>query len=206
MRVAVFGATGGIGYSTALEAHKAGHTVRALVRDPRKLPFPDGVELVVGDATHPEDVRRVLDGCSVLFYCLNVSFAEDWSGKVQSFLAPSVEGCRAGGIRLVFPGSVWVFGRGQPGDLVDESRPRTPCSAKGRVRVELEQRLADSGVRFTILRLPEFYGPNVTTLTGPAFQSALRGKTIYWPAPLDVPVEFVYMPDAAVALVEVGVA
>ena len=56
MRVAVFGATGGIGYSTVLEAQKAGHAVRALVRNPRKLPFPDGVEVVVGDATDPATV------------------------------------------------------------------------------------------------------------------------------------------------------
>jgi nucleoside-diphosphate-sugar epimerase len=55
-----------------------------------------------------------------------------------------------------------------------------------------------------MVRLPEFYGPHVVTLTALAFRSALRGGRTFWPGPLDVEVEFVFMPDAAEALVQVG--
>jgi nucleoside-diphosphate-sugar epimerase len=68
----------------------------------------------------------------------------------------------------------------------------------------MEQALRDSGCRFCIVRLPEFYGPHVVTLTAQVFRAALRDARTLWPGPLDVAVEFVFLPDAARALLQVG--
>ena len=57
-----------------------------------------------------------------------------------------------------------------------------------------------------MLRLPEFYGPSVSSLTTRVFRAALAGRRTLWPGPLEVAIELVYMPDAARALVEVATA
>ncbi|MBV9122421.1 MAG: hypothetical protein JO112_03535 [Planctomycetes bacterium] len=68
----------------------------------------------------------------------------------------------------------------------------------------MEQTLRDSGCRFCMVRLPEYYGPQVVTLTARVFQAALRGTRMLWPGRLSVEVEFVLMMDAAEALLQVG--
>jgi nucleoside-diphosphate-sugar epimerase len=57
-----------------------------------------------------------------------------------------------------------------------------------------------------MVRLPEFYGPHVVTLTARVVRAALDGKRAVWPGKLDAPIELVYMPDGAAAMVEVGTA
>src|SRR5438270_1109051 len=100
--------------------------------------------------------------------------------------------------------NVWIYGPGRPGQLVRETCVPSPTSKRGRLRAAMEQALRDSGCRFCVVRLPEFYGPHVVTLTAQVFRAALRGSRTYWPGHLDVEVEFVFMPDAAQALVRVG--
>ena len=51
-----------------------------------------------------------------------------------------------------------------------------------------------------MVRLPEYYGPQVVTLTAQIFRAALRGARTLWPGPLGAEVELVFMPDAAEAL------
>jgi nucleoside-diphosphate-sugar epimerase len=68
----------------------------------------------------------------------------------------------------------------------------------------MEQTLRDSGCRFSVVRLPEFYGPHVVTLTAQVFRAALRDARTLWPGPLDVEVEFVFLPDAARAMLQAG--
>jgi nucleoside-diphosphate-sugar epimerase len=70
----------------------------------------------------------------------------------------------------------------------------------------MEQLIRAAGVRYAIVRLPEFYGPSVVTLTAHVFRTALANRRALWPGPLDVTIELVYMPDAARALVEIATA
>ncbi len=70
----------------------------------------------------------------------------------------------------------------------------------------MEQRIRLAGVRWAMVRLPEFYGPSVVTLTARVFRAALADRRALWPGPSEVEIELVYMPDAARVLVEVAVA
>lgn len=70
----------------------------------------------------------------------------------------------------------------------------------------MEQAIRDAGITYALIRLPEFYGPSVTTLTARPIYAALKDRRTLWPGLLDVDVELVYMPDAARALVAVAVA
>lgn len=74
MRCVVFGATGYLGGRLVPELLRAGHTVRVLARTPGKLadaPWRDQVDIVRGDVTVDEDVRRALAGQEVLYYLVH---------------------------------------------------------------------------------------------------------------------------------------
>lgn len=62
MRIAVFGATGGIGKHVVDQALAAGNEVRALTRDEGRLPAHDGLSAVVGDIADADAVARVIEG------------------------------------------------------------------------------------------------------------------------------------------------
>lgn len=205
-RILVTGATGSLGSNVVAEAARRGLEVHALVRDPGRAHGADGVELVQGDALDAAALTRALEGREALFHLVNVALRPDWVDTTARLLDAALVACRATGARLVFPGNVWIYGRGVAGDAIPESRPPAPCSKLGRARLIKEERIRAAGVRFVIVRLPEFYGPHVQTLTGPPLKQIVAGRTGLWFGPPDLAVEFVFMPDAARVLLDVGLA
>lgn len=88
----VIGATGSIGRLVVEEAAKAGHRVRALVRDPRKSrDLPQGTAVVVGDVTKPESLLTAVDGVDAIVFTLG----SDGAGKAGA------EAVDYGGVRNV---------------------------------------------------------------------------------------------------------
>lgn len=67
MKILVTGATGTVGSSVVRLLEGTGNEVRALVRDPGKASLADSVEVVQGDLTSAQDVRRALDGVDRAF-------------------------------------------------------------------------------------------------------------------------------------------
>ncbi len=202
MNVTVLGATGGLGRNVVDAALSRGHAVKALVRDPKRAKLPAEVSVVNGDAT---DLERVKEACAaeVVFFCVNPPFSE-WASAFPPLLDAAIAGCRATGARLIFPGNVWIYGEVEPGVLIGESRAPSPSSVRGTLRAQMEKTLFTSGVDVLLVRLPEFYGPSVVTLTARVFRAVLENQRLLWPGPLDRELEFVFMPDAAKALVAVA--
>lgn len=200
MNVTVLGATGGLGRNVVDAALARGHSVRALVRSKHSL--PPAVTVISGDAT---DLEKVKETCAaeVVFFCVNPPFS-DWARAFPPLLKTAIDAARATGARLIFPGNVWIYGEVEPGALVDEARVATPSSERGRLRATMEETLFSSGIDARLVRLPEFYGPNVVTLTARIFRAVLEERRLLWPGPLDRELEFVFMPDAAKALVTIA--
>ena len=75
MRVLVTGGTGFIGAHTAAGLVRAGHDVRLLVRDPKRIETTVGrldagaMDHVVGDITDRASVEAALDGCDAVVHC-----------------------------------------------------------------------------------------------------------------------------------------
>jgi nucleoside-diphosphate-sugar epimerase len=205
--ICVLGAAGGLGSACVRAAVAAGHSTRALLRTARPGLFPDGAKTVLCDANDPNSLARAAEGCSALLYCVNAPLAR-WHVDLPRMLHSAREACRITGARLVFPGNVWSYGPRAPGELLDEQRPLTPSSRKGQVRAELERQLSASSIEFVCARLPEFYGPNVANpLMGGPFRAALAGKSILWlGGPLDITVEYIFIDDAAQAMVKLALA
>ncbi|HEY1186321.1 MAG TPA: NAD-dependent epimerase/dehydratase family protein [Gemmata sp.] len=87
------GATGFVGSHIAEALARAGHTVRALVRQGSDTGFLAslGVTVVSGDLTDLEALGRAADGCDVVVNC--AAKVGDW-GHVDGYRAVNVEGLR----------------------------------------------------------------------------------------------------------------
>jgi putative NADH-flavin reductase len=71
MKIAIIGATHGIGLELAKAALADGHEVTALARVPARMPITDArLRVVAGDAVDPDAIAKVVEGQDVVCVCL----------------------------------------------------------------------------------------------------------------------------------------
>ncbi|MCR9283185.1 MAG: NmrA/HSCARG family protein [Rhodobacteraceae bacterium] len=86
MTILVTGATGNVGSNVVEQLVNRGKSVRALVRDPSKANFPDGVDVMNGDLLDMDSLRNAFSGVSTLFL-LNGVVADEFT---QALIALNV--------------------------------------------------------------------------------------------------------------------
>jgi len=97
MTILVTGATGNIGRQVVEHLVKRSADVRALVRDPSKASFPEGVSVAQGDFLDVDSLRKAMSGISTLFL-LNAVVPDEFT---QALIALNV--ARSSGIeRIVY--------------------------------------------------------------------------------------------------------
>ena len=148
MRILVTGGTGFIGGHVLRELANSEHRVRCLVRPTSSTTEAEaaGAELIVGDVTDPESVRRAVDGCEAVIHAANVY--DFWLKHTSEFRAVNVEGTRnvmeaalAVGIRKVVHVSSFVVYEGCTQACPNEqSEPGTPSASRySRSKADAEQ-------------------------------------------------------------------
>jgi len=206
----VLGATGGIGGEVALALLKRGWRVRSLHRKPEqathRTPHLAQVQWVAGDAMHREDVVAAAQGAEVILHGVNPPGYRNWRGLALPMLENSIAAARASGTRLVFPGTVYNFGPDAFPNLTENS-PQNPLTRKGKIRVEMEERLkaaSRDAVRTLIVRAGDFFGPR----TGNSWfaQGLVKpGKpvrSILYPGRPNVGHAWAYLPDVAATIAQ----
>ncbi len=197
--ILVIGATGGIGGAAAAAFLRGGWRVVALNRDPETAAAHaprSGLLWVKGDAMRSEDVARAAAGADIVFHGANPPGYRNWKGLALPMLASSIAAARQADARLLLPGTVYNYGP-DAGTLLDEDAPQHPQTRKGLIRVEMERRLEDSGVKTLIVRAGDFFGPAAGNnwfgqgLVKPG--QPLR--SILYPGPHDVAHQWAYLPD-----------
>ena len=78
MTILVTGATGNVGRHVVDQLVRRGANVRALVRDPAKANFPEGVEIAQGDLLDVDSLRAAFSGVTTLFL-LNGVVADEFT-------------------------------------------------------------------------------------------------------------------------------
>lgn len=99
MDIALFGATGRTGRRVLQRLLDRGDRVRALARDPERLPASPRLVAIGGDARDAAAVARTLDGASAAIVCLGMADitvpATDFSDSVRTI----ADGAKAAGAR-----------------------------------------------------------------------------------------------------------
>ena len=170
----VTGATGLVGHNIAAELLRRGRAVRCLVRDLERAraSVPAGAELVAGDVTDADSVRRAVAGCSVVYHAAGLP--EQWLRDPATFDRVNRGGTEivgeaalaAGVERFVHTRTIDVF-RGGPGEHYDESM--LDPEPKG-THYERSKQAADRWVAGAVARgLPAvFLHPGAVYGPGPA--------------------------------------
>ena len=213
MLALVTGAPGFVGHHLVRELIGRGDRVRCLVRRPG---LPDAlagldVEIVLGDVTRPETLRRAVDGVAEIYHLA----ARLSATHERQMLETNALGTRhvldaALGskdlVRFVHCSSLAVTGPcradAQP---VVESTPPAPVSWYGRSKALAERAVAafaDAGMPTTIVRPPVVYGPRDRGLLS-VFQAVAKGlRPLLGREPKSY--SWIYGPDLAQALVVLG--
>jgi nucleoside-diphosphate-sugar epimerase len=208
----IIGATGGVGSAAAQALLAEGWRVRALARDVDRARRGSGrlgpIEWVAGDAMAPDTVVRAAEGARLIVHAAHPAGYRDWDKLCLPMLASSITAARAGGARIVLPGSIYNYGP-DAGEVLGEASPQHPLTRKGKIRVAMESMLAEgaaTGVRVLVLRAGDFFGAAAPS----SWFSAARvrpGKAVrfvLYPGLPEVGHAFAYLPDLAAALVRVA--
>ena len=201
-KIALFGAAGVVGQSIAAAIGAHGQPYRVVGRTEASLRKVFGTdplaEIVTWNPDSPASVQAAAAGVETLIYLVGVDYT-----KFQlhpELMRKTLAGAIAAGVKnILLIGTVYPYGRAKSRP-VREDHPREPHTFKGRMRKAQEDLLmqahADGCINATVLRLPDFYGPGVeASLLHGAAKAAVHGGTADMLGPLDLPHEFVFVPD-----------
>lgn len=210
----VIGATGGTGAVIVTELVKRGVPTIAFGRSHQKLEElasglgnPAHLSFAIGNAFRSDDIAAAAKDADVLFHCANVSYNE-MASKLVSLGESVMEAADRLSLKVVVIDGIYPYGRRQM-DRVTEEHPKQPHTKKGKVRLTFEQMIFSNRwkkARPMIVRLPDYYGPtaNQASYLGGTLEAIAAGKMAFFIGNMKTPREYVYLPDAAIMIVELA--
>jgi len=201
-QIGLFGAAGAAGRSIAHALSTAGRRYRVIGRGRQALQASFGhdplAEVVTWNPDDPATIAVAAAGLQTAVYLVGVPYHQ--FEQHPALMQKTLDALRAAGVqRLILIGTVYPYGRARS-TPVTESHPREPHTFKGKMRLAQENLVIDAhghnGLETLVLRLPDFYGPGVerSFLHG-VFEGAAKGARAQMIGPIDVPHEFVFMPN-----------
>jgi len=158
--VLVTGGTGLVGSRLLTRFVEAGIPVRGLVRAGKELPA--GVEAVTGDILDPQTLPSALAGVTDVIHLAALFRTADEAGiwrvnleGTRALIAATLE--HAPDARVIMASTSNVYGP-ELGHPAREDDPTTASHAYPASKIQAEQLLRESGLRWSILRLPFVYG------------------------------------------------
>jgi nucleoside-diphosphate-sugar epimerase len=205
----LFGATGSVGKALAAKLAERGQPFRVVGRSEERLrrdfrAYEPLVEYCAADLSDRVAAARAAAGVDTVFYTVGVPYPQFEQHPKLTRVA--LEVTAAAGVRhFVHLSTVYPYGVPRQ-EFVSESHPRNPKAFKGRMRKEQEDLVLAAnnpkGMRTTILRAPDFYGPDSElSYVRAIFDAALNGGTANVIGPIDTPHEFIFVPDVAETLI-----
>lgn len=201
-KIALFGASGAIGRSIAAAFRARAQPYRVVGRNRAALEKAFAAdhyaECVAWNPEDPLSIQAAAEGVETLIYMVGVEY---WQFALHPVLMQkTLDAALAAGVKkILLIGTVYPYGLPHYTPL-DEGHPRQPNSYKGKMRKAQEDLLmaanSSGKIEAAILRLPDFYGPDVEkSFLSEAIKAAQYGGTANMVGPLEPPHEFVFVPD-----------
>ncbi len=211
MRAFVTGGTGFIGSRLAAKLCERGDDVVALVRNPDKASElqQKGVELIEGDLTDVDAIRRGVEGADACFHGAAIYKVGVPKSQHEEMYETNVRGTervldtaiQAGVPKIVYVSTVNVFGN-TGGQVVDETYKRPPgdyLSYYDQTKYEAHQVALDriaKGAPIVIVQPGGVYGPGDHSEVGNMIDQFRTGKLPFVPFP-DLGLNLVHVDDVA---------
>lgn len=202
-KVGLFGAAGAAGQIIAAALSAAGRDYRVVGRSRQPLEAAFGhdphAEIVTWNPDDPASIQAASAGLQTVIYLVGVPY--DRFAEHPPLMERTLAGVTAAGVeRFILIGTVYPYGRARS-NPIREDHPREPHTFKGQMRLAQEKLVlaahGRNGLSTLVLRLPDFYGPGIErSLVNGVFEGAANGTRAQMIGPVDVPHEFIYLPDA----------
>jgi nucleoside-diphosphate-sugar epimerase len=204
----VFG-SGPVGLAVVDTLIAQGKKVRVVSRSGARRSVPAAVEVVRGDATHPEDTRQVCAGASHVYNCTNARDYHRWPQQFPPLQRGILAGAASAGAKLVVMENLYMYGPHGGGPMTEATPLRGHGSRSTTRRLLTEELFAAhraGQVRAVSVRASDLLGPHVTeSLVGERFFGPLlAGKNVQVFADPDVPHSLSFVGDVGRAMVMVG--
>jgi len=182
-RVLVTGATGFVGSHLAESLLADGHTVRLLIRDPRRLRWfkPDSFEIVIGDVTSELAINEAVREVDVVIHCAGVTKSanadEFYRVNDQATRALACASEKANVKRFVLCSTLAVCGPSGSVRALTESDPELPITNYGRSKFAGECGVREElkNTKWIVLRPPAVMGPRDEQFV-PLYKMMLRWR------------------------------
>lgn len=205
----VLGSGGAIGVELAKALHEYTDQIRLVSRNPQKVNPSD--ELMAADLTNAADVRKTIEGSSVVYITVGFPYSKKvWRKVWPPLISNVIAACKEFQAKLVFFDNMYMYDKNHLNPMTEET-PINPPSKKGKVRAEIAAMIMDEVKRgeltALIARSADFYGPgieNTSMLNEMAIKPLSKGKKAMWMSSLDYKHSFTYTPDAGKATALLG--
>lgn len=213
-KVIVLGATGGTGtaiveelINRGIQTIAFGRSISKLNQLKQKLGNSDFLTLQVGNAFDDMSIYEASKDVDVIIQCVAVPYHE--MEKSQITLGKAIMSAADKlGKKIVFVDGIYPYGKATK-KFVDEDHSKKPHTKKGKIKLELENLIFSDQWKNAIpliVRLPDYYGPssNLNSYLGMTILNISKGKISSYIGSLNIPREYIYLPDAAKMIVELA--
>ncbi|HYK73943.1 MAG TPA: SDR family NAD(P)-dependent oxidoreductase [Pseudoneobacillus sp.] len=206
-KVLVLGATGGMGYSLVEELVSRKIETIAFSRSKEKLEqfskeWGTYATIYNGNVLNKSQLKDAVSKVDSVFHAINIPY-QNWDPNLFNILSQILEECSTQKKSLIYVDNIYAYGIQH--HKVHELTEKNPHTKKGKIRLRLQKEIEDSGVPYIIAHFPDFYGPKAeSTLLQYTFEQLLKKNKAGLVGNTDLQREFIYIKDAAKALVELS--
>jgi nucleoside-diphosphate-sugar epimerase len=206
--VLILGARGRFGLAATQAFADAGWTVLAQIRPDSPIPVGDlregRIRWIASDLNDIDVLVMQAKGAHVVVNALNPAYtSEAWQAQGLVLMEASIAVARALQATLMFPGNVYNFGADMPG-VLHEDTPQLAQTVMGKVRVAMELRLKEAGIRAVVIRAGNFFGAGSGAVFDQVMVKNTRKGELTYLGERNVLGAWAYVPDLARAFVAVA--
>lgn len=203
--VLILGARGRFGLATARAFADAGWRVVAQIRRGAAVPANNpGIHWINAELSDTAALVAAAKEASVVVHALNPAYTHKaWREQVLPMMDSAIAVAKKLSATLMLPGNIYNFGANMPA-VLREDTPQVAQTVKGQIRIAMEQKLEQSGVRGIVIRAGDFFGSGTGTWFDAVSIKDIRKGAFTSPGGLNTATAWAYLPDLAQTFVRVA--